>query len=138
MSWYAMRESWSVRRGAGLGVAKLFIVGVLCFASVGCSGDSYWYHPDRSLAEAEEDCRRCYQRAQVQASEITRDQRLDRAAAPSELDGEQWSYAYQDAQFRRCMKDAGYEFVPAKQLDKDVQKRVLRLGAFQSFPIAGD
>jgi hypothetical protein len=115
----------------------LVALGLIGMLAVGCSRKTYWYHPDRTLAQAEQDCRECYQQAQTEAAETGRTQRLDNAEVQGESADEQWSYAYQDVQFRRGMKRRGYHLVQERQLDASVEKRVLRMGGIQSFPIAG-
>jgi hypothetical protein len=104
----------------------------------GCSRKTYWYHPEKTLAEADQDCRECCRQAQTEAAEAGRSQRLDQAEVQGESADEQWSYAYQDSQFRRCMKRLGYHLTPERQLDASVRKRVVRMGNIQSFLIAGD
>ncbi|MBN1360533.1 MAG: hypothetical protein JW993_08075 [Sedimentisphaerales bacterium] len=104
----------------------------------GCSRKTYWYHPDRTLAQAQQDCRECYQQAQAEAAEASWDQRLDDAEIQEESTDKQWSYAYEDSRFRRCMKRRGYSLVPERELKAPVRKRVLRMGPIQSFPLAGE
>ena len=116
----------------------LVALGLICALAAGCSRKTYWYHPDRTLAQAERDCRECYQQAQTEAAEAGRTQRLDKAEVEGELTDEQWSYAYLDSRFRRGMKRRGYHLVRQRQLDSSVRKRVLRMGGIQSFSIAGN
>ena len=116
----------------------LVALGLICMLGAGCSRKTYWYHSDRTLAEAERDCRECYQQAQTEAAEASWSQRLDGAEVEGESTDEQWSYAYQDSRFRRCMKRRGYRLTAERELRAPVRKRVLRMGSIQSFRIAGD
>jgi hypothetical protein len=111
--------------------------GAICALCCGCSQKMYWHRPDKTLVEAERDCRECYRQAQAEAAEATWDQRLDRTQMRGASDDQQWSYAYQDSRFRRCMKRNGYRLTPEDELKPPVEKRVLRMGNVQSCPIAG-
>jgi len=122
----------------GPGVLWPVILGCLCVLATGCSRNSYWYQQGKTFTQAEQDCRECYHRAQVLASEANWKQRLDGPAARSETTDTQWSYAYQDSQFRRCMKRRGYRLVSERELDKSTKRQSLHLSTVQTFPIAGD
>jgi hypothetical protein len=63
---------------------------------------------------------------------------LDTDAAPTEAGERQWAYALLDSQFRRCMRNAGYELILGRELDKAVQRKTLRVGGVETLPIAGD
>ena len=115
-----------------------FVLGCLCIWVAGCHHDAYWYQRGKTVSEAERDCRDCFQEAQVLASETSWDQRLNSAAAPGEPDSGQWSYAFEDSQWRRCMKNAGYALIPERDLGQSIKKRTLHLGIVQTFPIAGE
>ncbi len=124
-----------LRRGRALWLLAFSLV---CALGGGCSRKTYWYHPDRTLAQAETDCRECYYQAQVEAAEAAGDQRLDRAELQAEATLEQWSYAYQDSRFRRCMKRRGYQLTSERELKPPVRKRVARMGTIDSVLLAGD
>jgi hypothetical protein len=123
------------RFSAGL---RIVVLGLACVSCWGCRQTIYWYHPDKTLAEAERDCRECLRQAQVEAAEATWEQGLGHAQMQSDSGDQQWSHAYQDAQFRRCMRRNGYQLVPERELEAPTQKRVLRIGSVQAYPIAGE
>jgi hypothetical protein len=137
-------QGFSAGRGTRLSTDyRLWIVwwlaalGLICVLCCGCSRQTYWYRPDGTLAEAEGDCRECYRQAQVTAAEAAWDQRFDRSQIEGESTDRQWSYAYQDAQFRRCMRHNGYRLTRQRELKAPIRKRTLRLDAVQSYSIAG-
>lgn len=118
-------------------VGGLFVLMLICTAGAGCSRKTYWYHPDRTLAEAERDCRECYQQAEAQAARAGWGQSLDGGQTESESPDQQWLYAHLDAQFRRCMRRLGYHLASDRELKAPVRKRVLQMSAIQALPIAG-
>jgi len=132
-----MKQRAVLNRLTRQGTMLLIVLGPVCGLCGGCSQRIYWYHPGKTLADAERDCRECYRQAQVEAGEATWDQRLDRAQMQGESDDRQWSYAYQDSRFRRCMRRNGYRLTRERELKPPVRKRVFRMGSVQSYPIAG-
>lgn len=137
-------QGFSAGRGTRLSVSyrswiawRLAALGLICVLCCGCSRQTYWYRPDKTLAEAERDCCECYRQAQIAAAEAAWDQRFDRSQIEGESADRQWSYAYQDAQFRRCMRHNGYRLTLQGELKAPIRKRILHLDPMQSCRIAG-
>ena len=113
----------------------------------GCSGPSfYWYHPDRSLAEAEADYLECQDQARHKAEEMINEQHYDRLppadgasiskgslteraryADPSETQ-DAWRARYEQSVVTDGMKAKGYLRLGADNVPRDLQIKKLSEG----------
>ncbi|MCH7557304.1 MAG: hypothetical protein IIB56_07580 [Planctomycetes bacterium] len=111
-------------------LTAVFLVAMAGF--FGCGGRSVcWYNPDRTLKQAEGDCRECHYQAQAEAIEAAWRDRLDwgiRGRGP----------VYRDLQFDRCMKQKGYCLVPEDELSFPTRKRLFQVAGEWYYPIAGN
>jgi hypothetical protein len=114
----------------------------------GCSCASrYWYNPAKTVNEAEQDCRRCYDQAVQRASEDFADEYDGRSAYMGEspdfsgrydhMSGSEfgalrewtlWGTTYRENLLRGCMKSKGYRLVRKDELASWVRTRWLAAG----------
>ncbi|MBN2181636.1 MAG: hypothetical protein JW715_06960 [Sedimentisphaerales bacterium] len=101
----------------------LRVVFILITAGLtGCGPGSYWYNPEKNLDEARRDCRKCHKQAQMEAINAA----IEFCRQYNEpFTG--WS-VYKNTQFKKCMKDKGYNFISEDRLDPIIRKRTVEYG----------
>ena len=109
-----------------LTAAFIFVI----IISAGCGGPSrYWYNENNTIRQANKDCRDCYQLAQIEAMETSKQMSRD-YGIPFSV-----GRNYRDTQFNKCMKDKGYLEIWDYNLNPDVKKRTVEYGANHSDPM---
>lgn len=124
------------------------VLGLIGFALSGCSSPRhYWYNPEKSLNEARQDCRECYDKAVQQAAEDVADEYYRRPPEVRESpygstrrkasesvdlrplwDSTVWGTSHRENLFRGCMKSRGYQLIREDKLDRTIRKSSLRTG----------
>ena len=95
----------------------------LIIACAGCGGpNQYWYNEDKTVRQADNDCKECHYMAQTEAIEASMQQSHDYGMSFSV--GRNYMYT----QFRKCMKDKGYSEIWDYNLDPDVRIRTVEYG----------
>jgi len=113
----------------------------------GCSSTSfYWYHPDRSLEEAEADYLECQDQAWRKAADMINEQHYDRLPPADGSSAEKlslterarysnpgetqdaWRQRYEQSVVTECMKAKGYLRVGADGIPHDVHTKRLPYG----------
>jgi len=112
-------------------LSAIFLLAMPCF--IGCESHSVcWYNPDRTLKQAERDCRECKDQARVEAIEeairYKHKYRYPGSIGP----------VYRNLQFDRCMKQKGYSRVPGDELSSTVRKRLFELADERYHTLAGN
>jgi hypothetical protein len=117
--------------------------------TVGCAGPAfYWYHPERTLAEAEADYMACHQQAVERAGDVISDQYYDRLPPPegpsalkstpqdpgrSATDPRQtqeaWRRRYEQSVIADCMREKGYLRLRTDRVPAGVRALELPAGA---------
>lgn len=111
-------------------LTAVFLVVIAGFFGCGCRSVC-WYHPERTLKQAEGDCRECHYQAQAEAIEaaiVYRRTYGGRGSGP----------VYSNLQFDRCMKHKGYRLVPEDELSFPTRKRLFQVAGEWGYPIAGN
>jgi len=111
-------------------LTAVFLVAMAGFIGCGCRSVR-WYHPDRTLKQAERDCRECHYQAQAEAIEAA-------IVYHRTYGGRGSGPIYRDLQFDRCMKHKGYRLVPEDELSLAVRKRLFCVTGEWYYPIAGN
>ena len=111
-------------------LTAVFLVAMAGF--VGCGGQGVrWYNPDRTLKQAEEDCRECHYQAEAESIEAA-------IVYHRTYGGRGAGLVYIDLQFDRCMKHKGYRLVPEDELSFPTRKRLFQVAGEWYYPIAGN
>jgi len=111
-------------------LTAVFLVAMAGFTGCGCRGVR-WYNPDRTLKQAEGDCRECHYQAQAEAIEAA-------IVYHRTYGGRGSGPTYGKLQFDRCMKHKGYRLVPEDELSLAARKRLFCVTDEWYYPIAGN
>lgn len=115
---------------------------MMVLALAGCSSPSfYWYHPDRTLEQAQADYRGCLDEARRKAEDMINEQHYDRLppaddsapltgslteraryAKPSETQ-EAWRQRYEQSVITDCMRTQGYLRLGADRIPHGVRTK---------------
>ena len=127
-------------------VASILVLIGFLFGGCSCASH-YWYNPDKTVNEAQRDCRQCYDQAVRRASEGFADEYYGRPAEMREsphfsarcdnLNGSDfgalrewtlWGTTHRENLFRGCMKSKGYRLTGKDELGPRVRTRSLAAG----------
>jgi hypothetical protein len=126
----------------------IFLVGISLLAA-GCSRpDFYWYHPDKSLDEANADYCECRDKADRQAAEAVAEEYFDHLRSPAHpgysygsplddggsandaIDAQMtWGELHKQNAFNGCMRGRGYLWLRAHRVPSSLRTKDLPLGA---------
>jgi len=87
----------------------------LLMAGCGRIKDPVWYHPDKTLEQAEKDCENCYFEAFMS--------KPGTVLSPPYEDDRNNPRMYIEMTARQCMKQAGYRRISAAKLKPDVRTK---------------
>jgi len=128
------------------------ITSILVFTGFFLSGCSnphyYWYNPEKSLSEARQDCRECYDEAVEQATDdatleyynrrpyemreapysSTRSEDEERIDLRPLWESTNLGTSHRENIFRGCMKSRGYRLRREDRLDGTIRKSSLKAG----------
>ncbi len=124
------------------------ILALIGFALSGCSSPRfYWFNPEKTLSEARQDCRECYNQAVEQAAEDLADEYYRRPPEIRETppwssrsdhwsgtelealnESTLWGSTHRENLFRGCMTSRGYHLTREDELDRNIRKSSLRAG----------
>lgn len=111
---------------------------------VGCTPGPthYWYHPDRTLEQAREDCRACQTRAEEEAAEMAAGTERPEARSQSRAADDGWKFyddqmksrsnlgtMYRENVFEGCMRSKGYVKVKDYRLPSNLRTKSYSMGA---------
>ncbi len=120
---------------------------MMMLALAGCSSPSfYWYHPDRSLDEAEADYLACQDQARHKAADMINEQHYDRLPPTDSSSGgklslteqarytnpgeaqDAWRQRYEQSVVTECMKAKGYLRLGKDGIPRDVHTKKMAYG----------
>lgn len=125
------------------------ILALIGFALSGCSSSRhYWYNPEKSLSEARQDCRECYDEAVERAADdatleyynrrpyemreapygSTRNKDSERIDLRPLWESTRLGTSHRENIFRGCMKSRGYRLTREDRLDRTIRKSSLKAG----------
>jgi hypothetical protein len=111
---------------------------------VGCAPGPthYWYHPDKTLEQAKEDCRACQTRAEGEADEMAAEADRWETRSQSRASDDGWKFydeqvksrsnlgtMYRDNVFEGCMRSKGYVKIKDYRLPSNLRTKSYSLGA---------
>jgi len=111
---------------------------------VGCTPGPthYWYHPDKTLEQAKEDCRACQDRAEEEAGEMAAESERLEARSQSRASDDGWKFydeqvksrsnlgmMYRENVFEGCMQSKGYVKVKDYRLPSNLRTKSYSMGA---------
>jgi hypothetical protein len=130
---------------------QLLLAVLFLLSAAGCSGPKpafYWYHPDRTFAEAKVDYAECESQAQDEAAKVVEEKYFDRLRSPDVLAGDEkaqdkieksddpelqakanWAAVYKQKAFAGCMQSRGYVQLRPHQISPRLKTKELPLGA---------
>jgi uncharacterized membrane protein len=114
------------------------------FLLVGCAPGPthFWYHPDKTLKQAKEDCRACQSRAEDEAGEMVAEEERRQLRSESRSSDDGWKFydeqvksrssvgtLYKKNVFDGCMQGRGYVKVKDYRLPSNLRTKSCSMGA---------
>lgn len=111
---------------------------------VGCAPGPthYWYHPDKTLEQAKEDCRACEARAEEVAGEMAAEEEQMQVRSQSRASDDGWKFydeqvrsrsnfgtRYRENAFEGCMRSRGYMKIKDYRLPSGLRTKSYSMGA---------
>jgi len=121
------------------------IVTLTTLLVAGCSADScYWYQPGKTLKQASQDCRDCYDRVMEDSLQVGPEYESSRVSVydrdPEHLpdldEVISWHELHLENAIRGCMKRKGYRLTRASELGPEVRRKTTYISG-ECFPTAG-
>jgi len=117
---------------------------LMALSLVGCTPGPthYWYHPDKTLEQAKEDCRACQTRAEKEAGEMAAEEARLQVRSQSRASDDGWKFydeqvksrsnfgtMYKENVFEGCMQSRGYMKIKDYRLPSNLRTKSYSMGA---------